>query len=152
MDFEHIAAGLRGAHPFTATVGVELASLAEGSATAVLPAGRERANQLGEQHAGALFTVADAAAEAAFAGAFAEDMGALTVGAEGAELRLLAPARGEVTARAALEGDRVAVLDAVQRGEDVEVAVAVSLRDADGTEVATLRARWALREDTPAAE
>ncbi len=152
MDFEHIAAGLRGAHPFAATVGVELGDLGEGTASAVLPAGEARANQLGDQHAGALYTVADSAAEGAFAGAFAEDLGAVGASAEGAELRLLAPARGAITAHAALEGDRRAALDAVERGEPVEVAVAVSLRDADEVEVATLRARWSLRQDAPAAE
>ena len=85
-DFDAIAQGMTQAVPFVGFLGVEVTSLAEGEATAVLPERGELKNHVGSQHAGSLFTAAETASGAAFVGAFAERMGDITPLAHSADI------------------------------------------------------------------
>ena len=93
-DFDAIAQGMTQAVPFAGYLGLEITSVAAGEAVVVLPERAELTNHVGSQHAGALFTVAEAASGAAFVGAFVERMGEVTPLARSAEISYEKIAKG----------------------------------------------------------
>jgi uncharacterized protein (TIGR00369 family) len=144
-DFDLIAKGMSQAVPFVGYLGVEVISIGEGEATAVLPDRGELFNHVGSQHAGALFTVAETASGAAFVGAFAERMGELTPLARSAEISYEKIANGTITATARLgmpADEALATLDADGK---VEFPCEVELTNGDGTVVAAASVRWHVR-------
>jgi acyl-coenzyme A thioesterase PaaI-like protein len=150
-DFDAIAAGMTQAVPFAGYLGLEITKVAEGEATVVLPERDELKNHVGSQHAGALFTVAEAASGAAFVGAFAERMGDVTPLARSAEIAYEKIAKGPITASATLGTPRDEALATLDRDGKVEFPCEVTLTDADGTQVATATIRWHVRLNNPAA-
>jgi uncharacterized protein (TIGR00369 family) len=144
-DFDLIAKGMSQAVPFVGHLGVEVTSIGEGEATAVLPDRGELFNHVGSQHAGALFTVAETASGAAFVGAFAERMGELTPLARSAEISYEKIANGTVTATARLgmpAEEALATLDAEGK---VEFPCEVELTDGNDVVVAAASVRWHVR-------
>ena len=149
-DFEAIAAGMTQAVPFAGFLGVEVTSLTEGEATAVLPERDELKNHVGSQHAGALFSVAETASGAAFVGAFAERMGDVTPLARQAEIAYEKIAKGPIEARATLGMPKDEALATLDREGKVEFPCEVVLSDADGNRVATATVGWHVRLNKPA--
>jgi acyl-coenzyme A thioesterase PaaI-like protein len=144
-DFDAIAAGMTQAVPFAGFVGIEISSIGEGESLVVLPERPELANHVGSQHAGALFTAAEAASGAAFLGAFAERLGDVTPLARSAEISYEKIARGPIEARAKLGvpvGEALATLDAEGK---VVFPCEVVLKDSDGSQVATASIDWHVR-------
>jgi acyl-coenzyme A thioesterase PaaI-like protein len=150
-DFEAIAAGMTQAVPFAGFLGIEVTSLAEGEATAVLPERDELENHVGSQHAGALFTAAEAASGAAFVGAFAERMGDVTPLARRAEIAYEKIAKGPIEAKATLGMPRDEALATLDSEGKVEFPCEVVLTDAGGNRVATATVGWHVRLNKPAA-
>ena len=150
-DFDAIAKGMTMAVPFAGHLGIEVTSLAEGKATAVLPERDELKNHVGSQHAGALFTVAETASGAAFVGAFAERMGDVTPLARSAEIAYEKIAKGPIEAHATLAMAKSEALATLDSAGKVEFPCEVLLTDADGTQVATATVRWHVRLNKPAA-
>jgi uncharacterized protein (TIGR00369 family) len=144
-DFDLIAKGMSQAVPFVGYLGVEVTSIGEGEATAVLPERSELFNHVGSQHAGALFTVAETASGAAFVGAFAERMGDLTPLARSAEISYDKIANGPITATARLGVPAEQALATLDADGKVEFPCEVELTDADGTVVAVAGVRWHVR-------
>jgi uncharacterized protein (TIGR00369 family) len=144
-DFDLIAKGMSQAVPFVGHLGVEVTSIGEGEATAILPDRGELFNHVGSQHAGALFTVAETASGAAFVGAFAERMGELTPLARSAEISYEKIANGTITATARLgmpAEEALATLDAEGK---VEFPCEVELTDGNEVAVAAASVRWHVR-------
>jgi acyl-coenzyme A thioesterase PaaI-like protein len=144
-DFDAIAAGMTQAVPFAGFVGIEISSIGEGESLVVLPERPELANHVGSQHAGALFTAAEAASGAAFLGAFAERLGDVTPLARSAEISYEKIARGPIEARARLgvpAAEALATLDAEGK---VVFPCEVALTDSDGNQVATASVDWHVR-------
>lgn len=144
-DFDLIAKGMSQAVPFVGHLGVEVTSIGEGEATAILPDRGELFNHVGSQHAGALFTVAETASGAAFVGAFAERMAELTPLARSAEISYEKIANGTITATARLgipAEDALATLDAEGK---VEFPCEVELTDGNEVVVAAASVRWHVR-------
>ena len=144
-DFDLIAKGMSQAVPFVGHLGVEVVSISEGEATAILPDRGELFNHVGSQHAGALFTVAETASGAAFVGAFAERMGELTPLARSAEISYEKIANGTITATARLgvpAEEALATLDAEGK---VEFPCEVELTDGNDVVVAAASVRWHVR-------
>ncbi len=149
-DFDAIAQGMTQAVPFAAFLGLEITSVAEGNAVVVLPERPELTNHVGSQHAGALFTAAEAASGAAFLGAFVERLAEITPLARGAEVSYEKIAKGPIEARAKLgvpAADALATLDAEGK---VVFPCEVELVDGSGTEVATATVHWHVRLNEPA--
>jgi uncharacterized protein (TIGR00369 family) len=145
VDFDAVAKGMAMAVPFVGHLGIEVTSMAEGEATAVLPDRPELHNHVGSQHAGALFSVAETASGAAFVGAFAARMGDVTPLARSAEISYRKVARGPIEAKARLgvpAADALATLDADGR---VDFSVEVELTDSGGETVATATVGWNVR-------
>jgi acyl-coenzyme A thioesterase PaaI-like protein len=149
-DFDAIAAGMTQAVPFAGYLDLEITEVAEGESTVVLPERDELKNHVGSQHAGALFTVAEAASGAAFVGAFAERMGDVTPLARNAEIAYEKIAKGPITAQATLGMPRDEALSTLDRDGKVEFPCEVVLSDSDGTQVATATVRWHVRLNNPA--
>ena len=150
-DFEAIAAGMNQAVPFAGFLNLEIASIAAGEATVVLPERAELTNHVGSQHAGALFTAAENASGAAFIGTFAERLGEITPLAKSAEIAYEKIAKGPIVASAKLgiaKGEALVTLD---RDGKVEFPCEVVLTDPDGTQVASATIRWHVRLNKPAA-
>jgi acyl-coenzyme A thioesterase PaaI-like protein len=144
-DFDAIAQGMTQAVPFAAFLNLDITSVAAGEAVVVLPERAELTNHVGSQHAGALFTVAEAASGAAFVGAFAERMGEVTPLARRAEISYEKIAKGPIEAKARLgvpAAEALATLDAEGK---VEFPCEIELVDGDGTRVATATVGWHVR-------
>jgi uncharacterized protein (TIGR00369 family) len=144
-DFDLIAKGMSQAVPFVGYLGVEVTSINEGEATAILPERSELFNHVGSQHAGALFTVAETASGAAFVGAFAERMADVTPLARSAEISYEKIANGEITATAKLAADTAETLATLDAEGKVGFRCEVELTDKDGQRVASAAVDWHVR-------
>jgi acyl-coenzyme A thioesterase PaaI-like protein len=147
MDYEAVRAGLEQAIPFNGHLGLEVVDVGEGSGSVRLPDDERLRNHVGSQHAGGLFSAAEAASGAAFVGAFMEGMGEITPLAKSAQIDYLKLAKGPVLATATLGEDKASLLQRLDADGRVEFPVSVSLTDADGTEVATVTVDWHVRRN-----
>ena len=151
VDFNVIAEGMNQAVPFAGYLNLEITSVGEGESVVRLPERPELTNHVGSQHAGALFTVAEAASGAAFVGAFAERLGDVTPLARSAEISYEKIAKGPIEATAKLgvvPAEALATLDAEGK---VVFPCQVELTDAAGQRVATATVQWHVRLNQPAA-
>jgi acyl-coenzyme A thioesterase PaaI-like protein len=147
MDYEAVRAGLEQAIPFNGHLGLEVVDVAEGSGSVRLPDDERLRNHVGSQHAGGLFSAAEAASGAAFVGAFMERMGEITPLAKSAQISYLKLAKGPILATATLGEDKASLLERLDADGRVEFPVSVSLTDPDGTEVATVTVDWHVRRN-----
>ena len=150
-DFDAIAQGMTQAVPFAGYLGLEIARVGEGEAMVRLPERPELTNHVGSQHAGALFTAAEAASGAAFVGAFAERLGEITPLARQAEIAYEKIAKGTIDATATLGIDKDEALATLDADGKVEFPCEVALADESGNQVATATVRWHVRLNKPAA-
>jgi acyl-coenzyme A thioesterase PaaI-like protein len=144
-DFEAIAKGMTMAVPFIGHLGLEIASISAGESVVLLPERSELTNHVGSQHAGALFTAAEAASGAAFVGAFAERMGEVTPLAASAEIAYEKIADGPIEARGRLGVPPAEALATLDADGKVEFPCEVVLTDQAGVQVATATVHWHVR-------
>jgi acyl-coenzyme A thioesterase PaaI-like protein len=149
-DFDAIAQGMTQAVPFAGYLGLDITRVAAGEAVVVLPERAELTNHVGSQHAGALFTVAEAASGAAFVGAFAERMGDVTPLARGAEISYEKIAKGPIEARARLAMPAAEALATLDSEGKVVFPCEIELFDGEGAKVATATVQWHVRLNKPA--
>lgn len=142
-----MAAGYETAIPFAHHAGIAIREIAPGTCVAELPEADELKNHVGSQHAGALFTVAEAASGGAFLGAFAEHLATLTPLAERAEIAYRRIARGPITATASLRTPVDEVLAAIDADGKARFEVGVELTDAGGEVVAEVTVHWYVRRN-----
>ncbi|HEX2070473.1 MAG TPA: DUF4442 domain-containing protein [Thermoleophilaceae bacterium] len=147
IDFDAVRAGLEQAIPFNKHLGLEVVSVADGSGSVRLPDEPTLLNHVGSQHAGALFSVAEAASGAAFVGAFAERMGEITPLAKSASIDYCKLAKGPIVATGTLSEDKALLLERLDAEGRVEFTIDVSLRDPDDVEVATVAVAWHVRKN-----
>jgi uncharacterized protein (TIGR00369 family) len=148
VDYEAVREGLGEAIPFNQHLGLEVIEVADGHAVVRLPEGEHLNNHVGSQHAGALFTAAEAASGAAFVGAFAERLGELTPLAKAARIDYLKLAKGPIDATATLGPAKEQLLETLDAEGVVEFPVTVELVDAQGTKVAAMTVDWHLRKNS----
>src|SRR5262245_59942421 len=135
IDVETLGAATLGAVPFLRTLGVEFVAVADGGATVTvrLPDAPELHNHLGGPHAGALFTLAEAASGAVATGVFADQLGRVTMLPVRADVAYRKVARGTVQAIARLTRTREEVLAELESGGRADFPVAVEVTREDGT-------------------
>lgn len=92
--FDALKAQLSAVVPFAAYVGVEITEISEGTATTILTQSQNTSNHIATMHAGALFTLAEAASGAAMAGMFLEHLAGLRPVAASSTIDYVKPARG----------------------------------------------------------
>ena len=147
MDYEALRAGIAAAVPYNQHLGLELVEVADGRAVVRLPQGDHLNNHVGTQHAGGLFSAAEAASGAAFVGGFAERMGEITPLARRASIDYTALARGPIDATATLGEPAAALLERLDADGRVEFDVAIALTDAAGEQVAAMTVTWNVRKN-----
>ena len=147
MDYEAIRGGLTAAIPYNAHLGLEVVDVGPGRGVVRLPDDERLLNHVGTQHAGGLFSAAEAASGAAFVGAFAEKLGEITPLARSASIQYVALARGPITATATLEEDAAALLERLDADGKVQFPVQVELTDEQDATVAEVTVDWHVRKN-----
>ena len=147
MDYEAIKDGLTAAIPYNAHLGLEVVEVGPGRGVVRLPDDERLRNHVGTQHAGGLFSAAEAASGAAFVGAFAEKLGEITPLARSASIQYVALARGPITATATLEEDAAALLERLDAEGKVQFPVQVELTDEQDSTVAEVTVDWHVRKN-----
>ncbi len=145
MDYEVIRAGLQGAIPYNLHLGLEILEIAPARGVVRLPDTETLRNHVGSQHAGALFSLGEAASGAAFVGAFVERLSDLTPLAERAEIAYRRIARGAITATARLATPAEEVGAALEQGGRARFPVDVALTNGARDVVADMTVHWYVR-------
>src|SRR5690349_20754344 len=136
--------------PFAGFLGLEIVEITPGESLVRLPERSELTNHVGSQHAGALFTFAEAASGAAFLGAFVERLAEVTPLARAAEISYEKIAKGPIEARAKLAVPAAEALATLDADGKVVFPCEIELTDADGQRVATATVQWHVRLNQPA--
>jgi len=142
--FEMLRAQLGQIVPFAAHTGIEITDIESGAATALLPDAPQTKNHIGSQHAGALFTLAEAASGAAMSGAFLPVLMSVRPVAAACSIRYTRVARGPITAAATLDSDTATLHADLEREGKVRFPVNVTMHDEQGEEVASMVVDWYL--------
>ena len=140
--YDMIRAHLEKSIPFARHTGVEIVSVGDGVAEAVLPATPETCNHIGTPHAGAVFTLGETASGGALAGAIAPVL--LTSRPVAAEARIsyLALAKGRLTAVARTSIPGAEALATLKEEGRVKFDVVVDITDETGTKVNEMVVAW----------
>lgn len=140
--YDMIKQHLDAAVPFARHVGVELLEIGDGTASAALEQREEVSNHIQSMHAGAMFTLAEAASGAALAGAFGPAILQLRPVAKTADIAFRKVALGRLIAQAhATEtGDRL--MATIEEAGKVAFDVKVDVRDAAGDTVVEMTVNW----------
>ena len=131
--------------PFARHAAVEVVTADPGSASSSIPDAPFLRNHVGTQHAGALFTVGEAASGAVMAASLADLLETATPMVRQASVRYFKPARGEITASARFALDPSIVRDTFAGGGEADFQILVSLQDKSADEVAVMSIEWSLR-------
>lgn len=132
--------------PFATHTGVEITEVADGTGTAKMPQTDTSINHIGSQHAGALFTLGEAASGAAMAGAFAPVILEVRPIAGKAEIAYTKVAKGTITARARTLDPSATLLEKLNADGKVAFDVAVELVNPDGDAVANMKVAWHVKK------
>lgn len=146
--FEQILNHLQNSVPYAAHSGVVLRQLDAQGATAELPQTEYSVNHIASQHAGALFTLGEAASGAAMAATFAPVMTSIRPVTSDASIRYVKIAKGTITARATLDSASDELLAGFRNDGRVSFAVNVVLTDDSGEEVANMKVQWHVSDST----
>jgi acyl-coenzyme A thioesterase PaaI-like protein len=147
MDFDALRQGLQAAIPFNNHLWLEIREVSRERGVVALPDRDELRNHVGSQHAGALFSAAEAASGAAFVGVFAERLGDITPLAQRAQIDYRKVARGEILATGRLDASAEELVEALDADGVVRFSVDVELADRDGDIVADVRVDWNVRAE-----
>lgn len=142
MVREHLAKNV----PFAAYTGVVIEEIDAEHAVCSLEQRGEVENHIQTMHAGAMFVLGEQASGAAYAGAFVDRMMTLRPVAAKAEISYLKIARGKLTATAKVREDASALKAQLDEAGKVVFAVDVSIKDAEGLEVATMVVDWHVKK------
>lgn len=143
MDpYELIKTHLGQAVPYATYTGVELLEIADGRATARLEQRRETENHIKGQHAGAMFTLGEAASGAAVAGALAPVILQMRPVAAMAEITYKKFAEGTLEATATTSQQGAALMAAIERDGKVAFDVLIDIRNAQHETVVEMKVNW----------
>ncbi len=144
--FEIIKTQLGKSVPFAIHTGVELIDLSSVQAVARLAQRPEVSNHIGTVHAGALFTLAEAASGAAMAGIFAEQIHVIRSVVSDAHIKYIKPSRGVVTATGKPSLPVGAIQAELAATARVVFDIQVEIEDESGANVATFVATWNVKK------
>ncbi|WGI20715.1 DUF4442 domain-containing protein [Amylibacter sp. IMCC11727] len=144
--FEMIRAHLQTAVPYAAHTGVDIVEVGLGIATTRMTQRPETENHIASQHAGAMFTLGEAASGAAVAGAFAAQILNLRPVAANAQIKYVKVAKGTLTANAKVAGDVADLTSALDAEGKVQFAVEVVISDEEGDPVVEMAVDWYLSQ------
>lgn len=136
--------------PFAKHTGIELLVIADGHGAAQLPDVQETQNHMGSQHAGALFTLAEAASGAASVSLFADKIALVRAAIVEAKIAYKKSARGVIRGEGKLRRKGADIMEDFGRDGVVNFFVDVVLTNTDGVEVATMEVNWRIKSNSPA--
>lgn len=142
--YEMIKERMSSGVPFAKHAGVEIVELADGTATARLNQTDVSINHIGSQHAGALFTLGEAASGAAMAGAFTKVLLSVRPLAGAASIKYKKVAKGAITASAKTARPPAELLEELEATGKVRFPIAVDLQDESGQTVAEMSVEWSV--------
>ena len=131
--------------PYARHSGIELLEIADGHGSALLPDSRETQNHMGTQHAGALFTLGEAASGAASVSLFADKVLMVKAAIASATIEYVRSARGVIRAFGKLRQPGEDILDEFNSEGRVNFTVDVSMLDAKDREVAKMEVHWSIQ-------
>jgi acyl-coenzyme A thioesterase PaaI-like protein len=131
--------------PFARHAGICVTAANEAGAIADLPEAPFLLNHVGSQHAGALFTVGEAASGAAMTASFVDLLGTALPLVRQANIKYRKVARGSIKASAEIAREVDSVRDEYVSTGKADFEIHVALHDAEGNEVATMVVEWSLR-------
>ncbi len=140
--FEMIKAQLSQVVPFQNHVGVTLLEVGDGLASAQLEQRGETENHIQSQHAGAMFTLGEAASGAAMAGALAPVILQVRPVAAKANVAFVKIAKGTLSAHATTSRSGAELLAELESIGKVSFMVQVDIRDAGAETVAQMDIEW----------
>ena len=140
--YDMIKAHMSQAIPFATHVGIELIEIGDGTATAALDQRTETSNHIKSQHAGAMFTLGEAASGAALGGALAPVLLEVRPVASGAQISYVKIAKGRLTATAHTSAPGAELLATLKEVGKVMFSVDVDIRDEAGDTVVSMQVDW----------
>jgi acyl-coenzyme A thioesterase PaaI-like protein len=140
--YDMIKSHLAGAVPFASTTGVSILDIAAGEATANLEQRPEVNNHIASMHAGALFTLGEAASGAAMSGAFVEQLLQVRPIATDASIEYVKIAKGTITAKAKTSEPGPDLVARLAADGKVRFQVDVTLSNESDQEVARMKVGW----------
>ena len=140
--YDMIKAQLSEVVPFQNTVGVILQDVGDGHASATLEQRQEVSNHIGSMHAGAMFTLGEAASGAAMAGALAPVILQMRPVAAMGQIAFRKVAKGTLTAHAKTSRPGSELMQAIKDDGKVAFDVAIDIRDAEGDTVVEMTVNW----------
>jgi acyl-coenzyme A thioesterase PaaI-like protein len=149
MNSAQLAEALRAAVPFNTTLGVEYVSLSATEAVLRLPDRPDLHNHVGGPHAGALFSLGEAASGGVVIAAFGEHLASVTPLAANADIRYRRLAKGGVTATATLAESPAELMDRLAADGKVAFDVPITITDDSGETTTEMTVRWHLRRNNP---
>jgi len=144
--FDMIKEQLGAVVPFQNHVGVRLLDLSDGTASATLEQSKETSNHIQTQHAGAMFTLGEAASGAAMAGAMAPVIMTVRPVAKDARIAYVKIAKGTLTAHAKTSAPSADLLAELKSVGKVAFEVTIDIRDAEDDTVAEMAVTWHLSQ------
>ena len=140
--YEMIKAHLDAAVPFARYVGVKLLEIGDGTASAELEQRDEVSNHIASMHAGAMFSLGEAASGAALAGALAPVILEMRPVAANASIAFKKVAKGTLTAHAKASLDGATIIKTIEDEGKVAFDVNVDIKDAAGDTVVEMTVNW----------
>ena len=131
--------------PYAKHTGIELLVIADGYGVAQLPDVQETQNHMGSQHAGALFTLAEAASGAASVSLFADKIAIVRAAIVEAKIHYKKAARGLIKAEGRLRRSGEELMTEFSRDGVVNYTVDVVLTNEQGVEVASMEVNWRIK-------
>lgn len=131
--------------PYAKHTGIELLVIADGHGNARLPDRPETTNHMGTQHAGALFTLGEAASGAASVFLFADKVTSVKAAITDANISYLRSARGDIIAEGKLRQAGSEILETFDADGKVEYMVDVVLTDSKDREVCKMDVKWSIK-------
>lgn len=128
--------------PFATHAGIELVRVGDGTGEASLAERPFTLNHIATQHAGALFTLGEAASGAAMAGGLMPVLPQVRPVAATANIQYLKVARGVIRAHARIGEATELLRMRLEEAGKVQFTVEISMTDKAGTEVATMQVVW----------
>lgn len=141
-QFEMIRKQMAEIVPFAKYIGVDVTHVGAGEGAAELPETPNTVNHIASQHAGALFTVGEAASGAALSGIFADRLLAVRPVAADAKITYKKIARGKITATASASEPAAQIIEKFEAEGKIAFDVHVSLKGEQDLEVATMSVTW----------
>lgn len=140
--YDMIKSHLDTAVPFATHTGVALIELGDGTASARLDQRNEVSNHIKSMHAGAMFTLGEAASGAAMAGALAPVILDMRPVAATAQIAFVKVAHGTLTAHAKTSAPGADLLERIRSEGKAAFDVTVDIRDESGDSVAEMTVNW----------